>query len=91
MRQSVTLGNNVGNIWEEGGGALECSRVHPISGSLALLEIFFSLAHFGFGRTDIWVILVILKIYITIPLSFQHKLNNFSFCRTFEKLFYYLC
>jgi hypothetical protein len=59
MRQSVTLGNNVGNIWEEGGGALECSRVHhPVSGSLALLEFFF-LAHFGFGRTGIWVILVI--------------------------------
>ncbi len=35
----MTLGNNVGSIWEEGSGALECSRVHhPVSGSLALLE-----------------------------------------------------
>jgi len=24
-------------------------------------------------------------------LPFQHKLNYFSFCSTFEKLFFYLC
>jgi hypothetical protein len=45
----VTLGNNVGNIWEEGGGALEWPRVHPVSGSLSLSEFIF-LAHFGSVR-----------------------------------------
>jgi hypothetical protein len=33
------------------------------------------------------IIICLVLEHIIIPLPFQHKLNYFSFCRTFEKLF----